>query len=190
VSNSQFFFKYRSYTPIPLIIAALILAKTTLFSFIAGFLIALCGELIRIWSVRYAGKATRTTTEVGADELVTTGPYGHVRNPLYVGNFLLSLGMLVIAWPWMPWFILIYLALFYIQYGTIIKQEETFLQSKFGAQFTEYMQNVPRFVPRFSNWGHGVRKPTELKRALRTERNTLQSFTAVTLLLLLRWLLF
>lgn len=186
----EFFFKYRSFTPIPLIIVALIFAKITIYSFIVGFLIAATGEFIRIWSVRYAGKATRTTGEVGADELVTTGPYGHVRNPLYLGNFLLSFGMLIIAWPLMPWFILIYLLLFTVQYGAIISLEEDFLKDKFNDLYIEYKQNVPCFIPRLSNWGKGDRKPTPLKRALKTERNTLQSFSAVTILMLLRWILF
>ncbi|MBN2413292.1 isoprenylcysteine carboxylmethyltransferase family protein [candidate division KSB1 bacterium] len=188
--SREFFFKYRSFTPIPLILIALVFANITIYSFIAGFLIAFSGEVIRLWSVRYAGKATRTTGEVGADVLVTTGPYGHTRNPLYLGNFLLSFGMLFIAWPLMPWFIMVYLALFFVQYGAIISLEEDFLKQKFGAVYTEYMQNVPRFLPRLNNWGKGDREPTPLKRALRTERNTLQSFTAVTVLMLLRWILF
>ena len=74
MSVRDFFFKYRSYTPIPLIIAALVLARTTPASFVAGLVIALIGESIRLWSVRYAGSATRTTGEVGADVLSPTGP--------------------------------------------------------------------------------------------------------------------
>jgi len=190
LKSREFFFKYRSFTPIPLILIALVFAKITIYSFIAGFLIAFSGEFIRLWSVRYAGKATRTTGEVGADVLVTTGPYGHTRNPLYLGNFLLSFGMLVIAWPLMPWFMLVFLALFIVQYGAIISLEEDFLKDKFGDIYTEYEQNVPRFFPRLSNWGKGDREPTPLKRAMRTERNTLQSFSAVTILMLLRWIIF
>lgn len=184
----DFFFKYHSYTPIPLIIAALVLARTTPASFAAGLLIALIGESIRLWSVRYAGSATRTTGEVGADVLVTDGPYGHLRNPLYLGNFLLSFGILIMAWPWMPWLMVIFLLLFYVQYRAIISLEEEFLRNKFGAQYGEYEENVPSVFPRLTSWGRGERVPTTLKKALRTERNSLQSFTAVTILILLRWL--
>ena len=186
----QLFFKYRSYTPIPIILIALIVAKTTLISLLAGFLIALCGEMLRLWAVRYAGSATRTTGEVGADVLVTTGPYGHLRNPLYAGNFLLSFGILVIAWPWMPWFLLIYLVLFFIQYYSIISLEENFLEKKFGAVYQDYAENVPRIFPRCRAWGKGDRIPTTLKKALRTERNSLQSLTVVLILLILRWQIF
>ncbi len=44
-------------------------------------------------------------------------------------------------------------------------------------------------LPRLTSWGKGERAPTSLKKALRTERNSLQSFTVVTILILLRWLL-
>lgn len=189
MSFRDFFFKFRSYTPIPLIIAALVLARTSLASFAGGLIIALIGESIRLWSVRFAGSATRTTGEVGADVLVTDGPYGHLRNPLYLRNFLLSFGILIMAWPWMPWLMLIFLLLFFIQYKAIISLEEDFLRKKFGGQYQEYEQNVPSMLPRLTSWGKGERAPTSLKKALRTERNSLQSFTVVTILILLRWLL-
>jgi len=48
----EFFFKYRSYTPIPLIIAALILAKPSGWSLLIGFAIAVCGQLPRLWARR------------------------------------------------------------------------------------------------------------------------------------------
>ena len=184
----EFFFKYRSYTPIPIILLAIIFAKTSLISFIVGLLVAGLGEFVRIWSVRFAGSATRTTGEVGADELVTTGPYGYMRNPLYLGNFLLSLGVLIIAWPFMPWFLILYLTLFYFQYTAIIGLEENFLRNKFGQLYAEYEKNVSRFLPQINHWGKGIRKPTTLKKALRTERNTLQSFSAVVIILVVRWL--
>lgn len=157
MSFRDFFFKFRSYTPIPLIIAALVLARTSLASFAGGLIIALIGESIRLWSVRFAGSATRTTGEVGADVLVTDGPYGHLRNPLYLGNFLLSFGILIMAWPWMPWLMLIFLLLFFIQYKAIISLEEDFLRKKFGGQYQEYEQNVPSMLPRLTSWGKGER---------------------------------
>jgi len=184
----EFFFKYRSYTPIPLIIAALILAKPSGWSLLIGFAIAVCGQLTRLWALRYSGSATRTTGRVGADELVTNGPYGHLRNPLYAGNFLLSLGVLIMAWPWMPWMLLLYLILFGIQYYAIITLEEDFLRGKFPQVFSEYETAVPRIIPRITSWGRGDRLPTTWRKALRTERNSLQSFSLVSLLIFLIWL--
>jgi protein-S-isoprenylcysteine O-methyltransferase Ste14 len=183
------FFKYRSYSPIPLIIAALILAKTTWQSYLFGFALACIGEAIRIWAVFYAGGATRTTGRVGGDELVTNGPFAYVRNPLYFGNFILSLGLLIMAWPWMPLLLVIYLAVFAIQYSCIISLEEQYLWKNFGETYQQYFKSVPRFFPTFQKYGKGSRSPIPLAKALYTERNTLQSFAFVSLAILLRWLL-
>jgi protein-S-isoprenylcysteine O-methyltransferase Ste14 len=189
MTSREFFFKYRSYTPIPLILAALILARTTWWSLTLGLFIALSGEAVRLWALRYSGSATRTTGRVGADELVTNGPYGYLRNPLYLGNFLLSFGALLMAWPWMPWLLIIHLVLFWIQYYSIITLEEDFLRNKFGAVYAEYEAAVPRIIPRRTPWGKGDRVPTTLRKALRTERNSLQSLSAVTLLVIIIWIL-
>jgi protein-S-isoprenylcysteine O-methyltransferase Ste14 len=185
----EFFFKYRSFTPIPLIIAALILAETSWWSFTLGFLIAASGQATRLWALRYSGSATRTTGQVGADELVTNGPYGHMRNPLYLGNFLLSFGVLIMAWPWMPWLLIIYMVLFSVQYYSIITLEENFLRKKFSTGFVEYETAVPRVIPRWTAWeGKGARVPTTLRKALHTERNSLQSFSIVTIIIVLIWI--
>ncbi|MEO6694195.1 MAG: isoprenylcysteine carboxylmethyltransferase family protein, partial [Ignavibacteria bacterium] len=65
----KIFFKYRSYIPIPFILVMLIFMKPKLWSIITGFAIALCGEMIRIWSVSLAGSETRTTSGVGGTYL-------------------------------------------------------------------------------------------------------------------------
>ena len=81
-------FKYRSYTPIPFLILMLIFEKASVTSLVTGFVIALAGELIRLWGVSWAGSETRTTGGVGGSFLVISGPFAHVRNPLYVGNIM------------------------------------------------------------------------------------------------------
>ena len=83
----QKIFSYRSYTPIPFLIVMVIFANPTLLSLVVGFIIALVGELIRIWGVGYAGSETRTTGPVGGSKLVTNGPYAYVRNPLYIREY-------------------------------------------------------------------------------------------------------
>ncbi|MCR4439314.1 MAG: isoprenylcysteine carboxylmethyltransferase family protein [bacterium] len=181
----RLFFKYRSYTPLPLLVVALVLAKPSLASVLLGLAVALVGESLGLWGVLYAGSATRTTGRVGADRLVTDGPYAHVRNPLYIGNFFLSLGVLIMSWAWMPWLLLVLLAFFAVQYGTIVHEEERFLAERFGSTYAEYCRRVPR-LRGFSNTepSHPV-----LRKALRSERNSLRALLIVTLLILARWLL-
>ncbi|MBN1541459.1 isoprenylcysteine carboxylmethyltransferase family protein [candidate division KSB1 bacterium] len=184
----NFFFRNRSYTPIPILLLALILAEPSGKSLFFGFLIVVMGEGLRLWAIRYAGSATRTSGRVGADELVTTGPYGHLRNPLYLGNFLISSGLIVMAWPWMPWFLLIVLALTIFQYLTIILAEEEFLRQKFPQEYAVYEKHVPRILFRLKGWNAGSRKPTNWRKALHTERRSLQSQASVSLLLVFLWI--
>lgn len=183
-------FNYRSYTPIPLLLAIFILAAPTPGSLLGGFALALLGETIRIWAVRHAGGATRTTSGVGAGAvLITHGPFAYVRNPLYLGNFLLSLGLCIMSWAWMPWMLFVFIALFGWQYWSIISLEEEHLQQRFGQTYTAYLQTVPRFIPRLTPFRKQEAQPMPLARALKIEKNTLFSFTAVATIITLIWFL-
>ena len=142
----QFFFKYRGYTPVPLILIVIIFAKPSPRSFLGGLVLMLIGEIIRFWGVSYAGGATRTR-HVGAQQLVTNGPFGHVRNPLYIGNIFMYTGAAIIAHIWMPWLIFAVWILFGIQYYLIVNLEEENLHKLFGQKYLFYCKQVPRFLP-------------------------------------------
>ena len=94
----NFFFKYRSYTPIPLVAVILYNAQLANAYVVLGLICIILGESIRFWSVSYAGGITRTTT-VGATTLCTAGPFAHTRNPLYIGNMLMYNGCLLYTSP-------------------------------------------------------------------------------------------
>lgn len=185
----KFFFKYRSYTPIPLILLAVWGAKPSWLSLLAGVILVLLGESVRFWGVAYAGPATRTTKKVTCARLVTEGPYAYVRNPLYIGNFFVGLGFLVMAWAWMPWMLLVFFILFGLQYCAIVNLEEEFLLQKFGKVYQTFQRQVPRWIPR---WTPHIRKKKnairpDWKMAIRSERNTLQTIVIVILCIVLRW---
>jgi protein-S-isoprenylcysteine O-methyltransferase Ste14 len=185
------FFNYRSYTPIPLLVAILIWAQPSPASLISGFALTGLGEILRLWAVRHAGGATRTIGEPGAgDELITHGPFAYVRNPLYLGNFILSLGLCVMAWAWMPWMLLIFLALFGLQYGLIISLEEEKLRKHFGWIYEDYLAEVPRLIPRMRPYRPRKVPGMPLTRALKIENNTLLSISGVVLAIFLRWKFF
>ena len=63
----------------------------------------------------------------GGSHLITDGPFALVRNPLYIGNFFLSFGVLIMSWAFMPWMIFIFIALFSMQYSAIVSLEENYL---------------------------------------------------------------
>ena len=92
----NFFFKYRSYTPIPLAVVIIYNAQYANAYVVLGLVCIIFGESIRFWAVSYAGGITRTTT-VGATTLCTAGPFAHTRNPLYIGNMLIYGGIVLIA---------------------------------------------------------------------------------------------
>jgi protein-S-isoprenylcysteine O-methyltransferase Ste14 len=192
------FFKWRSYTPIPLLAAMLILARPTLLTVAIGLVIALAGELARIWAVSYAGGATRTLTP-GVGRLITGGPFGHVRNPLYVGNFLLSLGLLVAAWPakWsfavaggisIPWLLPVFLAAFALQYGFIVALEEDTLRASLGPVFEAYCKAVPRWIPRLAAYADKFPAQGNFKAAVRSDRRSIQSSCLVLLALVIMYM--
>jgi protein-S-isoprenylcysteine O-methyltransferase Ste14 len=182
------FFKYRSYTPIPLLLAILIWADPSPASLAGGFAVTFLGECLRIWAVSHAGGATRTTGEAGAGaELITHGPFAYVRNPLYLGNFLIALGFCLMAAAWMPWILFIFLALFGMQYRLIISLEEEHLRERFGKIYADYMAQVPRFLPRFTPFRPQQTPGMPLGRALYIEKDTLLSTLLISLAIFMRW---
>ena len=177
----QKIFEIRSYTPIPFLIVMLIYAEPTIQSMVSGFIIALLGELLRLWGVSICGSETRTTGNVGATHLVTEGPFGYVRNPLYVGNILMYAGLGIMANALMPWLPFVVIFYFVIQYYLIVTREEDHLKVAFADEYAVYMQNVPRFIPRFTQYKgeHSFHRKADLQRGLRSETRTLQAFFGI-----------
>lgn len=180
-------FKYRSYTPLPFLALMFMYQWSNVWSIILGFIIALSGELIRLWGVSYAGSETRTTGKVGGTYLVISGPFAYVRNPLYVGNMLLYLGIGIMSFALFPYLQIIALVFFYLQYRFIVREEENYLKTAFGSDYQEYYKNVPRFIPRLTAYKNKniVQPQFNIKSGLRSERRTLQAFTLVTVTIII-----
>jgi protein-S-isoprenylcysteine O-methyltransferase Ste14 len=160
------------------------------YSIIGGFLMAVIGECIRLWGVSWAGSETRTTGGVGGTFLVISGPFAHVRNPLYVGNILMYVGIGIMANALVPYLPAVAFLFFAWQYVTIVGEEEDYLKTAFGESYAEYCKNVPRFIPRISAYKNsGLEQPAfDLKAGLRSERRTLQAFSLITLTVFSLWL--
>lgn len=180
-------FKYRSYTPLPFLLLMFMYQWSNIWSIIIGFFVALTGELIRLWGVSYAGSETRTTGKVGGTYLVISGPFAYVRNPLYVGNMLLYLGIGIMSFALFPYLQIIALIFFYLQYRFIVREEEAYLKTAFGKDYAEYYNNVPRFIPRLTPYKNRniVQPEFNLKSGLRSERRTLQAFSLVVVTIIL-----
>ena len=104
-----------------------------------GMLISAAGLLLRGWS---AGTIRKGET------LATSGPYAFVRNPLYVGSFLIGAGLAVAGGAWL-WLVL-FLGFFVVVYGPTVTAEAERLTEQFGQRYVDYSAAVPAFIPRLT----------------------------------------
>ena len=189
------FFRWRSY--LPLFMAVLFLAALLSQPGAASpdhpdrtwqmgcLLVSLAGLGLRFFTVGYAPRGTsgRNTGGQVAETLNTTGMYSLVRNPLYLGNFLIWLGLSLFIKVW--WCSVIVILCFILFYERIIFAEEAFLRERFRASFTDWMASTPAIIPHFKNW-RAPSLPFSWKSALRREYSswfaTITSFTVLAIL--------
>ncbi len=164
VTQGCFLFRWRSYLPLLLVPPALIALPQsgymdTLFGAraeevwdIFAVFVALVGLAIRVATVGFvpAGTSGRNTKSQRAETLNTTGLYSVVRNPLYLGNGIVLLGLALSIKVW--WLVLLVSACALIYYERIICAEETFLQGKFGDAYEAWAARTPAIVPNLRLW--------------------------------------
>lgn len=78
--------------------------------------------------------------------LVTTGLYQYMRNPMYVGAVLTVLAEAV--YFGVPWLVPYAIGLWAALHTALILFEEPQLKKRFGAEYEDYMQAVPRWIPK------------------------------------------
>jgi len=143
VDESTWFFnifvKYRVTWGFFLGVVFVWFADPTKTSILVGLIPAVLGEAIRTWS---------SGTIVKNQILTTVGPYAMTRNPLYVGNFLLGLG--VAAMGGEIALVVLFTVFFLSVYSALIKKEEKYLLERYGDGFFDYCRKVPRFFPKLS----------------------------------------
>ncbi len=130
--------------------------------------LSLGGLAVRGVTIGHVPKKTsgRNTKEQIAAVLNTTGMYSVVRNPLYLGNFIIFLGMLLFVQ--VLWLVVLGILAFWLYYERIIAAEETFLEAKFGAEYIAWAEKTPAFFPRFRSWTTPA-LPFSLKNVLKRE---------------------
>lgn len=176
--TGNFLFKYRGHFPLALFIIAIPVLYFTDYSFLnetwyyilTGFaiLVAVTGFLFRAIAIGTAQKNTsgRNRDKQIADALNTTGIYSTCRHPLYVGNYLMWIGIVIYAFN--IWFVVLTSLLFWIYYERIMFAEERFLERKFGEDYVNWSMKVPAFFPSFKNYKKNT-VPFSLKTILRRE---------------------
>lgn len=146
-----------------------------------GLLIALAGQGLRFLTIGYDYiKRGGLNRQIYADRLVTGGVFAHSRNPLYLGNILMFLGLAVMANA--PEIYLIGVPLCLFAYAAIIRAEENFLGNKFGQAYHDYCARVNRLWPRWPGFSRSVADMEySWKRVMRKEYNTTFSWLLFTI---------
>jgi protein-S-isoprenylcysteine O-methyltransferase Ste14 len=144
-------FKNRGALLVPVALVLLVFGRPSPVSAIVGITIAALGELLRIWAVGYSGVTTRAEI-VTAPTLITGGPYGAMRNPLYVANAIVAVGFWIafsggISLLEAAMLAIVVLALVTGVYAIIIPLEEAYLAGLFGQDYRRYQETVPRLLP-------------------------------------------
>jgi protein-S-isoprenylcysteine O-methyltransferase Ste14 len=183
----QLFFRLRSYTPVPLLVLLLLTAKPALESFLWGLGLILLGEAFRMWAVAHAGGATRTR-DVGAPELVTSGPFARTRNPLYLANTLIYMGIAGLAGGRLIW-VAMALGFSGLQYTLIVSLEEETLVKLFGFEYEFYRRHVPRWWFRPLSWNWSIPRQPDWKDAWHNEKHTRLNIILSIIVFGLIWIL-
>ena len=118
-----------------------VLAQPSWRSIIIGVPIALCGAAIRSWASGHLRKNA---------ELATNGPYAYTRNPLYLGSFILALGVVICGGNW--WLGILLLGFFLAVYIPVMQAVAAHIHVLFPQDFAAYEKNVPLFLPRLTPW--------------------------------------
>lgn len=158
IAVGNFFFRYRNALfPLVIVVASLTLRPEVILQSwivdrvlgLAGIVIALTGQAVRLITIGFdyihrGGKDGK----VYAGRLVRGGIYNLTRNPMYLGNSLIAIGVTMLMGS--PLGYLIVIPFFLFVYQAIIAAEEAYLRDKFGAEYEDYEANVNRIVPSLS----------------------------------------
>lgn len=164
IAIGNFFFKYRNLL-FPFIALSIFIPSPPLFResvfgenfylipLILGLTIAILGQVIRALTIglKYIVRGGKGK-KVYAEDLVTDGIFNHCRNPLYVGNIMMCLGVGLISNS--LFFVIFVVPVFCFIYQAIVLAEENYLRNKFGKQYDQYAQDVNRWIPSLKGLSH------------------------------------
>jgi len=196
INDGKYLFKYRGQIPIILFLISIpIISKTSYYNidntnlvfFIQclGVITSVLGLLLRYYTVGTTPEGTsgKNRNKQVAKHLNIRGAYSIVRNPLYLGNYMIWLGLSIFSISYI--FIIITTLLFIIHYERIILAEENFLLAKFKTKYEKFTNQAPVFFPKFQNFKNSNIK-LSIKKILKEEYSptltTILSFIYIDIL--------
>jgi protein-S-isoprenylcysteine O-methyltransferase Ste14 len=162
--QGQFLFRWRGHIPIIFIFLAIpvlyfemdyfnrITNEINTLLFVIALVFAFLGHFFRALTVgkRHLQSSGRNRSHQVAAQLNTTDMYSITRHPLYFGNFLIWLALVIYLGH--LWFGVLVLLSYLWYYEKIMFTEENFLRNKFGQTYLDWSKNVPTFFPKFLNY--------------------------------------
>jgi protein-S-isoprenylcysteine O-methyltransferase Ste14 len=149
-----------------------------------GILVSMTGQALRVMVIGlvYITRGGQNR-QVWANSLVDTGMFAHSRNPLYLANLLLFLGLAIVHNGWAMYVIV--LPFFVVSYVCIIAAEEQYLFGRFGEIYADYSRRVPRWLPSLRGFSSTLRSAQfDWLKVLRKEYGTPFAWMTGTLMLL------
>lgn len=156
--QGSFLFKYRGQFPIILFILAVpflyvtepVSTQKEFVITVVAISLSILGFLIRSYTIGTTPRGTsgRNTKKQVAEQLNSTGIYSMLRHPLYLGNYLMWIG--IVCYTFNGYFVIIVSLLYWVYYERIMFAEERFLEGKFGKQYLDWAKDLPAFLPKFS----------------------------------------
>lgn len=116
----------------------------------SSYFLAILGFVVRSYTIGTTPRGTsgRNTEEQVAEQLNHSGIYSIVRHPLYLGNYLMWIG--IVLFTKNIEFTIIVSLMYWLYYERIMFAEERFLERKFGNSYLDWAKGVPAFIPKFS----------------------------------------
>jgi protein-S-isoprenylcysteine O-methyltransferase Ste14 len=121
------------------------LAAATLTVTLIALVCLATGAILRVWGTSYLGSGIMRGATMQGEQLVAAGPYRYLRNPLYLGSWLLALATSILMPPSGAAFFLPAFSVFVL---FLIFGEERFLSAQLGDIYRQYCRRVPRLWPR------------------------------------------
>ena len=190
VKIGNFLFHYRNVL-LPVFFLLILVPAPELFqnptiALVIGLGISIAGQLIRFITIGLVyiirGGQNR---KVYAQDLVTTGIFSHCRNPLYVGNIAVGIGMGVASNSVLFFSVITPLIIF--TYIAIVAAEENFLRGKFGPAYDEYAKDVNRWLPNLKGISNTFKAHQfNWKRVLLKEYNSTFTGTLLGIMLIMK----
>ena len=113
--------------------------------FAIGWLALLATAALWFTSIRAMVRARTTLNPNGVPEhLVVSGPFSTTRNPIYLANTLLMIGIGLVAGS--IWFLLLAFVAAFLTQKLCIEREERVLAAKFGKKYRDYAKRVRRWI--------------------------------------------